>query len=687
MNPNEPTDDQLVELLGTYADALYESSVVPAGNKPPTTGATSATNQKANTMDHNEHAAAFEVDLQPSDNQPGKGKALALVAGLLLVAAIGIGAVSVLGTDDSSELDLAQAEDTTSATNETSPANDTEAADAIIEGEEPMETEFASTSPAFTPFQNNSTVFANGDFVTLTNMGDGFVINQGIGDDTVTVPTTGLPADGHTSLLITTDSGFAALIEQFPEFSEEEEFGPFDPGPQPTYLLATSADLTSWTTAELPSLTDSADAGVYITSIAASGNQIAIAAQLNSFGGPEQVLLDAGLITEEDLFNVCSTEWTDTQFMLSTCDFEEGAEFDEDVAETLLITIDDTDPIFEEIEASMNAQDQGQALIAAGPATGPFEIIDGPVSGWDIAIAGTPDGFLIYGSGQDGTQQTFSSTNGLTWTETESPTEQNNAFPFVQLASNGNTIVAITQSQLGVEAATTTDLGQTWTQGAINSALFSPWGNVISGPAGFVAQLQGTTEPFDTGFPEDGIFLEKDGYSMSLDPFTGLASLVGPDGTAIHEDVVLFGAIENVVRFEGPSEEDLIWLDPATGDDLVTFSESDFEAAYPEVTAAQDNFEDEDFVEPDSATEIWFSADGTTWTLLETSSASFDAFSSVLAVGDDEVVTVSQAFVEPPAELTDFENEFEPTDEEIAALDAWYAEQGDDTTYTVIPIN
>ncbi len=555
----------------------------------------------------------------------------------------------------------------------------------------------AVASSSLSPVGFGPTVFANGEFATLSNAGSGgfianfeddglggFVATFGIGDDATNTPTTGLPeGDAFASLLTSTDSGFVAIIEQFPteEFAEED-FSPFGFGPQSTQFVATSPDMINWTTVELPSLTDSEAESVFFSSVAASGDRVLVAGQVNDFSNdPEQILFEAGLLTEEEVFSLCSTEFTGEEYIVSTCDFE-NANFDDELEETEVLRVEADDPIFEEISAAFDSQGMPEIVMVVGPAEGPFEIVPSPINGYDAQVAGTSAGFVAVGMTDEGQSQAFSSTDGVTWNEATSPTAENGFFGFATLASNGDTIVALTQDQFGMTASVTTDLGQTWTEGPIPSALFSPFGEVTAGPAGFAVQLQGALEPFDAGFEGDGFDLEKDGYTMSIEFFSGSATLTGPDGVVVHESVLLLGNdVDNVVRFEGPFDENIVWLDPATGEDLITFTEADFEAAFPEPTF------DEDFVEPEMAAEVWFSADGTSWTLLSTSDgSSIDSFTGVLAVGDDEVVTFTEMFLEPPAELQDFADPSGPTDEELEALEAWFAEQGDGRTFEIIPI-
>ena len=79
MNHDEPTDAQLEELLGTYAEALYQSSVVPDGEQeqPASDGITvTNTNQKAKPMESNpEQEPALVVNLQERpDGAPARAR-------------------------------------------------------------------------------------------------------------------------------------------------------------------------------------------------------------------------------------------------------------------------------------------------------------------------------------------------------------------------------------------------------------------------------------------------------------------------------------------------------------------------------------------------------------------------------------------------------------------------------------
>lgn len=187
---------------------------------------------------------------------------------------------------------------------------------------------------------------------------------------------------------------------------------------------------------------------------------------------------------------------------------------------------------------------------------------------------------------------------------------------------------------------------------------------------------------------------QKDGYVL-VNAWGGildgpLFTLSTADGTLIYEvseeEVGNPDGVPGKLRFDGQYGENLMFLDPDTGEDLVSFTEEDYDKAYSEL------YGDIDFAsEPDFVNEVWFSGDGgTSWQLLDVGLPPNNngTYSRIMAVGDDEVLAVIQTWSEtmPPAELLAFENENrEPTEAEIAALDAWSAEQNS-TEWVRIPV-
>ena len=283
----------------------------------------------------------------------------------------------------------------------------------------------------------------------------------------------------------------------------------------------------------------------------------------------------------------------------------------------------------------------------------------------------------------NGEVQSLSSPDGIEWTEAGSfggASSNGLATSGERVLTLGQNIETVGSEAPGANVWISDDLGNTWTESAIPTELFGAYGMPVGGDAGFAIQLDGTTEAFEDPFAEfDEVAIEVDGFTMLMNLSTNISSLLGPDGTVIHDSIqpqVLFGdGAENIVRVEGPFGETLIWLDPETGEDLVSISEEDFNAAFEEAFGEDPSTIGDDFVEQPRATEIWFSEDGVSWILLdrEDDVNNEGGFSSLVAVGDDEVIVRSESFLEPPEELFAFEQEGrDPTDEEIELLDEFF---------------
>ena len=292
----------------------------------------------------------------------------------------------------------------------------------------------------------------------------------------------------------------------------------------------------------------------------------------------------------------------------------------------------------------------------------------------------------------------LSSTDAVTWTESNNLTSTESSVEAIAIANDR--IVAVRQTFLVEDGTNRLDVlvsddgGVTFTEAGLPTELFGPFGQVLTGPAGFVISLDGNTEPFDAFSPfgdTDVIELENDGYTLVLPlGFPGELELFGPDGVSVHgpigQDAILGDGVDGVIRFEGPFQETMIWLDPATGEDLVSFTEGDFDEAFAPL---ESQFDDADFVEPDRATEIWFSVDGESWELLTSFDSNFDSdsFTTLAAVGDDEALLRTESFNQPPDELFAFDEEGRaPTAAEEAALDEWFLNQEDSVIWEAVSI-
>ena len=710
----EYSDPEIIDLLNEYGDALEQHASTGAGEAPgntTTTGGqgTAAKAEEINMADLNKTTDPNTKEQDFTDRQFDLADVAAAPAveekrspRVLVGAAVAAIAVVVAGVfainASSSEVDTSPvADETTEDSAEEDGAEedgaeegsaDDEAEAAAIGESAPVEdgaglVESATASAAGVGFSGpGSVLFADGEFISIGAGADGVVTvsRSADGMDWTNTPAVGLPEGALVQSLVQTVEGWATVVEAMPDFQISDSNGDFAESEPTERFFAASPDLVNWEITELPAFEDGENGFTFTSGLAASGDQIAILTSVESSGGADEleILVEAGLVDETDLANVCAREFGDDGFIVLSCD--DGEE---------LVRVEPGTEVFFDLEAALTVDvDASVTVVQTGPIDGPFENVE-LSNGFPTGIVGTDEGFVASIDDFSNGAPTFTSSDGLTWSEVD-PFETTTQIG--SLATADGRVLAMGQvfSDGGAVVFVSDDLGVTWSESTIPTELFSPFGQVVAGEAGFVAQLDGTPEDFDEFDPFEGVPLEvtKDGFTMSIEFATGIGSLTGPDGVAIHEGVSLDdatndGAIEGVVRAEGPND-DLIWLDPVTGEDLITFTVEDFETLFEEV---ESSFES-DF--PQQNSEFWFSADGETWTLLDGPDVTFgaDGFTIVAAVGDDEVLLRDEFFGGGfPEELFAFEEEGrDPTEEEQAAIDEFFNDQADLASWTSIPI-
>ena len=623
--------------------------------------------------------------------------------------------------------------------------------------EEAIEDDFADAAEAATDavsafdigFGPGQAFFFDGDFARIEMTEDGIEFERSAdGSDWQVVPTTGLPANGFVNSVVTSNGMIVATIDVFPEeyfdapdfeteeefIAFEEEFGSF----VPESVLAVSANGSSWTTTEVPSVAVDEGGFTFVNGAALSGDRVAILVSREPvFVDPFQVLFESDLLTEEEAFEICDFQGEPGEpIAVFDCNFEEpdfeeldalflefeeaieGAETDEEralieeeffAAEEAffqgeeIFTVNPGDEIYDALsEALFTEPERIPSVVLTGPLDGPLQEVELPTLDYPNTIIGTNDGFMVsFHDYENGGVTVLRSVDGLTWTEVERFVPEAGADPFnqeVQIVGQGDLTFAFVLDFSGESQApivlTSDDLGDTWTESTIPTELFGVYTqSQATGPAGIATLLEGNVEDFvetDFPFPElDPVNVAQDGFVMTIDLDVGTTSLSTADGEVIYESISLDeafgnGGIPGVLDIN--NAEDAVWLDPETGEELVVFLSADLEAAVDEAFAALDEqFEDQGF-SPDVARELWFSADGETWILLESTTLNFetDEFTSIIAVGDDEILLETQTFLIPPPELFAFEEEGrEPTEEEIAALNEFFASEPASTTRRV----
>ena len=719
MSDNEFSDAELIGMLGTYADALEQHTTVTPGLDEP---------GQIDDLHRGGSAQAKGEDMESEVVEPTKPDVVELDVvptpkaesnrGRVLVAAAVVSVVAVIGalfafTGDESGLDTAESVAVEEAEDEAAEDGSAEASSATDEAVDPVDSDATDSQAAESdavPLSGvpggfngpGSVVFVDGEFVSIGADEDGHVLSRSPnGTDWTTERVDGLPENSMTNQLLQVDGRWVTVVEVWPIPEEDESGEFFEFGATPERFVATSDDLTSWDLVDFPDVgLEEHEFGGVVTA-AVSGDLVAIGLQISPEGTDElEILVENDLITREQLNTICGSEYTDDEgpVIFYECpepSFEEDVEESGDAVDPFgdqveLLRVEPGDPGYDELVAPLTSEQLPRTVVVTGPVDGPFEATDLPFEGFGTTIAGTDAGFVAISSGFDGLPESSSSVDGVTWSE---PTEVGEFFGVSSASASGDRVVIGVQQGLGSGFGVlwSDDLGATWTEATIATELFSPWGEIVSGPAGFAVQLQGSpsaeaASPF--GDIQE-VSIDKDGYTLTVQLIDFTLTLTGPEGVVIHDNVgeELFfrGEIENVARTEGSNDETIVWLDPETGEELVRFEEDQLDAAFDEL---EPDF-DEDFEDFEQASEVWYSVDGETWTLVEVGEATSPtvSFSMVAAVGDDEVLIRTEQFVEPPDELLGFEREGrEPTEEEIAVLDDWFAEIGSGGEWTAIPV-
>ncbi|NNE96152.1 MAG: exo-alpha-sialidase [Acidimicrobiales bacterium] len=549
-------------------------------------------------------------------------------------------------------------------------------------------------------------VFDGERFVSLGHGPDGpSVLTSEDGIDWTSTPIEGLPRNTYANRLVERDGVFALIGEQWDD-SEATRF--FEPS-APTFYLGYSSDLANWTFSELPIVsaenTHSSIAGLGLT----DSGVVVITQEYPT--GPDEVriLFEAGILTEAHLGNYCGLNFTaDDRIEVQLCDHEEeffeepdearmaqleerwlAAETDEEreairaELESLwgepdvevLAVIEPDEPLHAELFSIYHAEwyEVPKAQTLSGPIDGPFTSSPLPFEGHIGNVVQTQGRLVVTAWNERGSTTILSSTDGVDWSSVSVPTSAGG-----EVWGGGDVLLFRSHDETGGSGLFSSwDGGDSWTPADIPTSLFNTYPEVMSGPAGLVAVVNGAVEPFD--YPEPrAVTVTRDGYSLTTD-FAGeneQSVLTGPDGEVIYTltPEEMYSDESDRVRMN-PFSGTPSFLDPETGELLVSFRSEDYEAAYSE-------WEEIPFIEPEYATEVFYSNDGVEWLRLDDPAlmVEFTGHVSPIAVGDDEAVFVKH--VGPPAELFAFEEEGrEPTDEELAALEQWEMQTGGGMQY------
>ena len=670
----------------------------------------------------NDSGHVAEVDdvlvAPPAPEQPKRVWAKAGIA-IVAVAALGFGALSLV--DTGSELDTSVAD----SANEEPEIEEPELSNADSEDSRNSDDESESTE------EGDAATFADGDFAVESSMdidfgggGDSPAIFDGerfvslttttgsdwllrtstdglVWDET---PTTGLPPQTNVRDLKFHDGTLVVIATEYSDRGS-------------TSHIATSANGTSWTLTQLTESNESTESHVSAT-VVLDGQIVAFRTLFETGQDPEQLLGDMGLLNDEEGLHLCDVQFDGDggPITVYACDYSEFEEEFEEPDQSLLDELEarwnaassdeERAAVEEELEALWGGTGPEQILIGTfspgddaydelvtafggdspgeddmrteilvGPLTGPFGVVgELPGSGYLNNVVEV-DGALFahLESFEESTGRSNStiltSTDGTTWTEAGTAPGDGG-----RLVAAGESLLFIGYGELGRSILQSNDGGATWAPSSLETSLFHSHTEFVSGDAGVVAFTSGQIEEFnDAGFeqPQDNPVLEVDGYTLTLPVFGGPLILTGPGGEVIHElnEEEAYEEDSNAVR-SNPISGDMTFLDPDTGEDLVTFTEEAQQEAYESM---YDGDEEEVYEEPDFGFEAHFSVDGRTWQPLATDAlAEFGPNTHVMpvAIGDDELIVASVTYNETPEELFAFDIEGrEPTEAEIQALE------------------
>lgn len=675
-----------------------------------------------------ESLPAVDVVLEPAAGESSTPWGLIAGAGALVLA-LGVGAYSV--SNGESEVDVAQSDPAESS--EETPNGDG-GDDTSVDGELPEDElifEFGDDSADEEAFEDeeammdmavgvaeastSTTVFDGERFASLTNVGNSWALRTSTDGLTWSdAPVTGLDGNGYIHSMGFEDGTFVAVLDSFDEST----------GSRSSFVVS-STDGVEWTSAALP--TSGEDSEAATSGLALNGERVVLIQTRYSNGpDPVRILVDAGVLSESQAEMFCGLDMggANDAITVQVCDYDEeenfegpseeeidalAARFDaatsdeerEQIEKELeqlwggpgfevVATIEPNTPLHEQLSVAYEGGDASMtASVLAGPLSGPFtEVSTLPSDRHYGGLVQSGSALFMsaesYDEDEGGRVAILTSVDGSTWDEVSGPPVDGGG----QLQALGDALFFMGYgNEGGSESYVSTDGGQTWTASSLETDLFGPYTQFLAGDAGIVAFTQGSLTPFPEvpAFEPPNVVVDKDGYTLEISLQDATFTFSSADGVVIYElsEEEMFDGFDGLR--ENPISGDLTFLDPETGEDLVTFTEDDWGAAHEESFA---EFEENAFVEPERGSELHFSTDGTSWTELDNadlSSISINTSVQPLVVGDDEAIFALMSY-DPPAELLAFQNEGrEPTDAEIEAIERW-ENDGNRTDYVRIEL-
>lgn len=251
---------------------------------------------------------------------------------------------------------------------------------------------------------------------------------------------------------------------------------------------------------------------------------------------------------------------------------------------------------------------------------------------------------FVEGEGFGG-EQFWVSSDGRSWDSSLTVLSDFNAYPGVVPWKDG--VLSVSNGDAGIRLLTSLD-GRDWeTLPATDPALdhseeYNVYANqVAAGPAGVVIVANySTPQPEPDEFPP--VIVEKDGITVTVDMMSGRTTV----SDANTGEVLFEPDLENEDQIRIDDDTGVItFLDPDTGDELISFTFEEFEEAQRKAFA-EAGIDLEGLEGGESRETLLFSPDGESWVVIELESiAGAEHFPMDMVVGDDEILVIFEEFI------------------------------------------
>ena len=433
-------------------------------------------------------------------------------------------------------------------------------------------------------------------------------------------------------------------------------------GDAPARAFFSDDEGTTWTELDLspppdpapasPWLLDNLVENLVVTSALVSGNNIVLVMAVHQDLDLEALVADRGLVPEGKRAALMGWEGTDTvMFMLLDSDAQSTAAlfvadaFDASVPDEDILKLSyDELGLTEEERAVLEPPGDNSVRLLWSDGSALEQV--GQYGGWSAPGAATSEGFVVGVLGLTGVT-VVTSPDGLVWSEAPSPADGSGEF-----VASGDTIWRAVSGVYGSFSVERGTLSQAPTTVATIEGLQS--GVLAAGPAGLVAAafpVPGDLPQIANGMPEGRV--AKDGYELRYnEPEGGITLWDVSEDAAVY----VFGpeVVASETEPEGVREVDdgqsfaVVFEDPETGADLVTFTDEDLAPIFGMSVAELEAAAGGGFETPEPW--VGWSADGADWgwqTMVDAFGITDGEPWAELAVGQDFVIARVEAWQVP----------------------------------------